>query len=287
MIDDDTLILYRYRLRDPDEAADALDDDAFRRVGQALAADAALAERFEALARDLDTLEAAEPESAPPRAVAQWHRALDAAAGNGESGHVAPLGAARGAKDDASPPARTTRLPPVAPAGPNPTAWLAGLAAVLALGVGIGIGLRPGEPGDPQPPVMADRPSVAADAPAPGQPPTARPTMTPAAFTRGLAAHMADSRGRLAGLSQADADRRAELIADIIEQNHLFQRAARDNGADDLARVLRAFEQTLARMAEGTVPARQVDSDTDRLSFEMAAMLTRLAPATSYTPNSF
>jgi len=72
------------------------------------------------------------------------------------------------------------------------------------------------------------------------------------------------------------ADRRM-LIGDIVRQNRLFERAARDNNAEDLARVLRAFEPILQRLAREDLSAEDAAALKAKLTFELNVMLTKIS----------
>ena len=63
----------------------------------------------------------------------------------------------------------------------------------------------------------------------------------------------------------------------IINQNRLFERAAEQNDADDLARVLRAFEPVLVRLAEEDLSDADAEALRAKLAFELNVMLTKLS----------
>lgn len=80
----------------------------------------------------------------------------------------------------------------------------------------------------------------------------------------------------------ADADgTRSLLIADIVEQNRAFEHAAERNNAQDVARVLRAFEPILLRLASDDIAPDDAESLRRQLSFELNVMLTKLSSRTS------
>ena len=80
----------------------------------------------------------------------------------------------------------------------------------------------------------------------------------------------------------ADADgTRSLLIADIVEQNRAFEQAAERNNAQDVARVLRAFEPILLRLASDDIAPDDAESLRRQLSFELNVMLTKLSSRTS------
>ena len=57
----------------------------------------------------------------------------------------------------------------------------------------------------------------------------------------------------------------------------MFENAAANNDADDLARVLRAFEPILLRLAADDLAPEDARALQDQLAFEMNVMLTKLA----------
>ena len=67
----------------------------------------------------------------------------------------------------------------------------------------------------------------------------------------------------------------------IINQNRLYQRAAEQNEADDLARVLRAFEPVLVRLAAEDLSDTDAEALRAKLAFELNVMLTKLSRDTS------
>ena len=132
-------------------------------------------------------------------------------------------------------------------------AWGSAIAATLAIGIGIGYFLQPGT--DPVVPTVADT----------------------GAFSRGLQAHLQQSRYDLASLPvESDAERQM-LIMHIVQQNRLFERAAEDNRSDDLARLLRAFEPILLRLAADDITPEEAAELQAQLAFELNVTLTKLS----------
>lgn len=80
----------------------------------------------------------------------------------------------------------------------------------------------------------------------------------------------------LADLPAAASRERELLVERMIEQNRLFERAASRNGAEDLARVLRAFEPILERLAAADVTEAEAAALEAKLAFELDVMLTKL-----------
>jgi hypothetical protein len=103
------------------------------------------------------------------------------------------------------------------------------------------------------------------------------PSVTTSAFTRGVQVHFRDTYGQLAGLPVDSAADRTELVLQIIEQNRLFERAAEQNDSADLARVLRAFEPILVRLAAEDVTPQEAEALRAQLAFELNVMLTKLS----------
>lgn len=175
----------------------------------------------------------------PAHLVEQWHSAIDEAAA-----------LERGRQQE---PRR----------GWHPGSFFWGVAVTAALAIGIGIGfVLSVNTGAPMPvPVVADV--------SPGT------SATPAAFTRGLAVHLRDSRQQIANIDNS-ADRTL-LVIQIIEQNRMFESAAEHNNAPKLARVLRAFEPILLQLAANDIAPEDAEALRAQLAFELNVMLTKLA----------
>ena len=71
------------------------------------------------------------------------------------------------------------------------------------------------------------------------------------------------------------------LVLRLIEQNRLFETAAEKNNAPQLARVLRAFEPILLRLAATDIAPEDAEALRAQLSFELNVMLTKLAKQSS------
>ncbi len=138
--------------------------------------------------------------------------------------------------------------------------WGVAVTAALAIGIGIGV-LLSGDNGS-----ISPAPVVAGTAP--------EAAVTPAAFTRGLAVHLRDSRQQLQNIDDAD---RTMLVLQIIEQNRMFENAAENNNAPKLARVLRAFEPILLQLAADDIAPEDAEALRAQLAFELNVMLTKLA----------
>jgi hypothetical protein len=156
-------------------------------------------------------------------------------------------GAIRGA------PGATVDAPGKAPRAFNPSsfAWGAAVAAALVVAV------------------MLVREPV--------QPPLEQSPPTSSAFERGIQVHFRDTQNQLASLPAGSAAERMSLVMQIINQNRLFERAAEQNDAADLARVLRAFEPVLVRLAAEDLSDADAQALRAKLAFELNVMLTKLS----------
>ncbi|MDH4071772.1 MAG: hypothetical protein OEV41_01560 [Gammaproteobacteria bacterium] len=220
-----------------------------REVERALAGDPAVAARFRALKGDLDDFSDPRVTPPPPDMVQRWHDTIDRAAGI------------------ASPAARRP--------GFHSWSFLLGAAVTAALAAGIGLGIL----------ISGDEPAATRiEIPVAGLG-TATPGAQPA-FIRGLRLHLKESERSLASLPAETNGDRAVLIMDIIEQNRLFARAARRNDADDLARVLRAFELVLVELAAEDIAPEDAAALRAKLKFELNVMLTKLSRSSSDEPHS-
>ena len=154
--------------------------------------------------------------------------------------------------------------------------WGAAITAALAVGVGIGVWIGDDEQvsGDPPPIIVDDRTSdVSAD-------------VRNAAFQRSVQNHFRRSERDLSDWSVDNEADRMLLILRIIEQNRWFEKAASQNDADDLARVLRAFEPILVRLAANDIDPEEAEALRNKLSFELNVMLTKLSLETSDMPET-
>ncbi len=152
-------------------------------------------------------------------------------------------------------------------AGPEPAprstfslpSFMIGAAVTAALAIGIGIGL-----------LLDNAASV------PPQQPFEQ-AMPSAQFVRGLEVHFRDSRNSLMQLGDSSDEVRLEELAALINQNRLYQRAAKGSDAEHFARVLRAFNLVLVELASGELSPAEADALRERLLFELDVMLTKLA----------
>ncbi len=143
--------------------------------------------------------------------------------------------------------------------------FLMGAAVTVALAIGVGIGFfLAGE--DPAVVPVIEEIVASGDSGS-------------SAFTRGLQVHFRDSERGLLALDESED--RSALILDIIEQNKRFERAAEQNDADDIARVLRAFDLVLVKLAAEDISDEDAEALRAKLLFELNVMLTKLSRETS------
>jgi hypothetical protein len=74
---------------------------------------------------------------------------------------------------------------------------------------------------------------------------------------------------------------RALLTMQLIQQNRMFERAAMQSNAQNLARVLRAFEPILLQLANEDIAPQDMEALRKQLAFELKVMLTKLETASS------
>jgi hypothetical protein len=151
--------------------------------------------------------------------------------------------------------------------------WLAGIgvafAAALAVGIGIGVRLQK----ESSPDYVIDN-SIAATESGPA-------LAIPASFTRGLLVHLEQSQRDITSLPMGDEAGRVSLTLQLIEQNRLFEQAAVESNAPNLARVLRAFEPILLQLASEDIAPEDAEALREQLAFELKVMLTKLSRAPS------
>lgn len=99
------------------------------------------------------------------------------------------------------------------------------------------------------------------------------------AYERGLRLHLASTETQLSHLGNASDEERARLIDTIIAQNRLYVIAAERANEPQLARVLRAFNPVLERLAVDRND--EASDEVAQLTFEMNVMQARLAAARS------
>ena len=184
----------------------------------------------------------AEIHEAPAHLKHQWHAAIDQAAAL-ERGR-APIPRERW--------------------HPSSFFWGMAVSAAIAVGVALGVFVSDDTIDTPVPYVVEN---------------LTQPDATPVAFTRGLQHHFRSSAKQLADLDGSEDA--AMLVLRLVEQNRLFETAADQNNAPQLARVLRAFEPILLRLAATDTAPEDAEALKAQLSFELNVMLTKLAKESS------
>ena len=107
--------------------------------------------------------------------------------------------------------------------------------------------------------------------------------MNPATLKRGLQVYFRSSQQELGDWqANSDADR-SSLIVALVGQNRRYEKLAAQHQAPDLARVLRAFEPILLRLAAADITAEESALLRDQLAFELNVMLTKLTREASET----
>ncbi len=139
--------------------------------------------------------------------------------------------------------------------------WGAAVTTALAIGIGIGVMLS-GSPESIEPTeyVVQDRAG---------------------AFGRVLQVHLRDTQHDLSNMSIDVDEDRTLLVLRILQQNRLFEQAAERNDADNLARVLRAFDTILLQLAATDIAPEDAAALREQLAFELKVMLTKLERDTS------
>lgn len=207
-----------------------------------LRSDAELASRLDTLRREFADWRTASPAAAPGDMVQRWHDSIDRAA----MGERSVTRDSRGAFSLIS------------------FAWGAAVTAALALGIGIGAW-------------FSSRPTVMPTAPVPvATTRTAQPAQQDTTLTRGLKVYFRDTQRELSSIPVEEAADRTELVMQLIRQNRLFERAAEEHGSANLARVLRAFEPILLRLASDDIAPEDAEELRKQLAFELRVMLTIL-----------
>lgn len=218
---------------------DGLSADERQDVARALQSDAELAARYRRLCDELSALKAPAEEPLPADLTARFHDTIDRAA----------------RLERGSEPAPQPRMHVMS------FFWGAAVTAALAVGIGIGVWF-----GGDSTPTATQESEIVASTRAPSD-----------AFVRGLQVHFRDSRAELTRLADISAADRMILVAGLIEQNRLYARAAEQNDADNLARVLRAFEPILVQLAAEDIAPTDAEALRAQLAFELDVMLTKLA----------
>lgn len=219
-----------------------------REVEAALVADSKLAVQFAVLARQLEHWRAPVTVKAPSDVLQRWHDSIDRAA--------------RGEQTDAKKSGGQVHF--------MSFFWGAAVTTALAVGIGLGVYFSAGNAN--YPPIDGLGAILPAD----------DGGLVPASFTRGLQVHLRDSQAEIVRLPVDSSADRSLLVMQIIEQNRLFERTAVINNSPELARVLRAFEPILLRLASEDISPEDAAALRAQLEFELNVVLTKLVRDTSY-----
>ncbi|MEO0575687.1 MAG: hypothetical protein AAF004_09500 [Pseudomonadota bacterium] len=101
------------------------------------------------------------------------------------------------------------------------------------------------------------------------------------AFARSLQIHVQSAAYDLSELPDQTSDDQSTLVNDIVAQNRMFERAAETRDAPEIARLMRAIEPVLLRLADKDITPQEADALRMQLAFELNAMLTKLESSTS------
>ena len=217
------------------------------KVAGALATDPEIAERYRALCADLESVDLSATATPSNDMLHRWHEAIDRAANR------APARSRHSRFHFGS------------------FFWGAVVTAALAIGIGIGIFLS----GDAELPPPQEQQFTVTRVPGDS-----------GAFRRGLQVHLREAGQELMTLPVAPTADRTSLILKIIGQNRLFERSAELNDADDIARLLRAFELVLMQLATEDISPEESAALQSKLLFELNVVLTKLADDTSNEPET-
>lgn len=226
---------------------DGLTETDLREVQAALERDPSLRAQYERLCDDLAQFDAQDTVAVAADVTARWHDSIDRAACI--------------ERQREQPAWRLRHIPSFT--------WGTVVAAALSVGIGLGFYLS-----EQRQPEQVIDPGIVVD--------VASEIRSPSiAFARGLQVHLQESRQDLSALPVDASEERAMLIMHTIQQNRLFERAAEKNDASDLARVLRAFEPILMRLAMNELPPEDAEALLAQLAFELNVMLTKLERSAS------
>jgi hypothetical protein len=229
-----------------------LDDGDTRSVQAALAQDPLLMARYRELERELAAIGAGVAHNAaaaylPDDLRQRLHAAVDRAA-DLEGGRERPR-------------------------RPHWSSFLLGAGLTAAIAIGVGLGLRVTSlPPDVSEPIAGTETAALAGS---------------SVFDRAIKVYFRDSRLNVQSLPDSGNGARTAMIMDLVAQNRSFARLAQESDAPDLARVLRAFEPILTRLAAEDISAEESEALRAKLAFELNVMLTRLTrEASEYTTST-
>lgn len=243
---DESLLFYFYR--------DGLNASEREVITTALQSNADLAARYRELTAHLQAIPDPAVQQAPEHLQHQWH-ALISREAQLERQHQQPV--------------------------ERPKPWLgriagfaAGLAAVLVVGIAIGLYVRPGVTPSP---INAEVAGTETTDPEITELIGEQSELLPSAsFSRGVERYLNEQQAELAQLTSGSANDQQWLLLQILAQNRLIARAATAHQAPELARLLRAFEPVLVRLADPATSPEEAQALQRQLAFELQAVLTKL-----------
>jgi hypothetical protein len=231
---------------------DGLTENERRDVESALARHANLAAKYAELCHQFERLSSPDEHRVPSHLVHRWQDSIK----------------------DVAKRESTDLQQSAAPRSSYSLAWGGAVSVALAIGIGIGVYFSGNEQVDP----IAENNFAGAQAMV--------GATVPASFTRGLTLHLQDSEREIARLTADSSGDQTALVIQIIEQNRVFARSAKLNDSANLARLLRAFEPILMRLASDDVAPADAAALRSQLSFELNVMLTKMAQDTSNDSHS-
>jgi hypothetical protein len=218
---------------------DGLSSTERRALEEAMADDAMLAARYAKISRDLSGIRAGDSPALPDDMLQRFHETIDRAA-------------------------RAEAMSSTQARSPRPVAtFLFGAAAAAAVLVAVFAGLRVGSdiPSETVPMVVDVTPPIESN---------------PASLKRSLQVYFRSGQQQLGDWPAASDSDRTSMIIALVGQNRRYEKLATQHEAADLARVLRAFEPILLRLAAEDVTAEESQRLRDQLAFELNVMLTKL-----------
>lgn len=251
MISEETLTFYYY--------GDGLSATRHADVERELLVDPALANRYAKLCSELEQLSIGDDAPISDLLVHRLHKSIDLSM-DLETTSANSLSAG----------AETLK-----PGGTHSlTNRFAALAATLILGLGIGVYFFESAPGQ----ISGNLPVNGLVSNNVGLDRSADDASSP--FLRGLQTHLRKTRFELdrSELQEnVDSPDRYQALLAVAGQNRMYEKAAELNQAAGLARVLRAFEPTLMRLAKEDLTEEQERALIAKFAFELDVMLTKLS----------
>ncbi|MFK8030480.1 MAG: hypothetical protein AB8G18_09595 [Gammaproteobacteria bacterium] len=248
MINEETLILYFYN--------DGLSPDKREQVRRALEGDKALRDLYAQLSDDINQIALPEGSLAPTGSIEGWRQSLDVTIDEErrEQGYFR---------------------------GSGRQAYALVAAAVLVFIAGWWFGEKQNSTTAPKLPQQVADVTSSEIFSRPASP------KMPVVFVRGVSTHLERAQIKLASMDLDDSGERETLIEQIVSQNRSFLQAADKHGADDVARLLRAFEPLLLELSSDDESVEAKEKARDQLEFELRITLTKFARQASNRTNEF